>query len=489
MNLEWLREKVAHLGPVKTDRILESFAYHNLSLKCQFEYEMSFLSPEEQEKALDELGPIKLAEINNTWKYTARPKQLPPSGSWRRWVICSGRGWGKTQVGINYIVEQAMKTKGDYLVVGRVDKETQQNQFEPITAELERRGVKFGKAGQKKQQASLDRRVMEINLLNGSRIFGASGMSAADSARGKNLKVVWCDEIASYDDPEDALRQIDLATRAKGSPLRTLITTTPRGAGTKLLQRLKLLKGTIFITGSAYENLDNLAPEYIDTILEQENTKYGSEEVWAELLDDTGVIWKASLFRITNEDPTILFNKMERIVVAYDPAVSNTDNSAEHGIVVAGMMHNRELKQDEYYVLADYSLRADVSEAVQLVCNAYNRFKADCVCVEVNNGGDFLEKSIHSIDKNVPVKKITATRGKELRASPVLMQYEKQRVFHTSNLWKLEQEMCSYDPRSAEFRGKKSPGRIDSLVYAITDLMNETGGVKAGMILHSIGIW
>ncbi len=489
MNLTWLKEQIAGLDPEKQERILESFSFPNLSLKSQLEYKLSLCSPEEQEAYLADLGPLKLNEINNSWKYTARPKQLPPKGAWRRWVICSGRGWGKTQVGINFIVEQALKTKGDYLVVGRVDKETQQNQFEPITAELERRGVNFGKAGQRKKQATLDRRVMEINLLNGSRIFGASGNVAADSARGKNLKVVWCDEIASYDDPEDALRQIDLATRAKGSPLKTLITTTPRGAGTKLLKLLKEKKGTIFVTGSAYENLDNLGPEYIDTILEQENTKYGREEVWAELVDDSGVLWKASYFRITHEDPAILIAKMDRIVVAYDPAVTNTDNSAEHGIMVAGKKFNPETNQDEYYALADYSLRAGPSEAVQIVCDAYNRFKADCICVEVNNGGDFLENAINSIEKNVKVKKITATRGKALRADPVLMQYEKQRVFHTPNLWKLEAEMCSFDPNSAEFRGRKSPGRIDSLVYAITDLMGDKEATKVRMLTRSLGLW
>ncbi|MBN2167603.1 MAG: DNA-packaging protein, partial [Actinobacteria bacterium] len=37
------------------------------------------------------------------WSFWARPNQLPPPGDWLTWLALSGRGWGKTRVGAEYI--------------------------------------------------------------------------------------------------------------------------------------------------------------------------------------------------------------------------------------------------------------------------------------------------------------------------------------------------------------------------------------------------
>lgn len=486
-----MKSKISGLDTEKQGKILDAFRFENLSVKDQLKIKLSRLSLLEQRDYLAQFDKSLLVEINTAWKYSARPKQLPPKGAWRRWVICSGRGWGKTTIGINYIVDEAMRTRGEYLVMGRVDKETHANQFKPIAEELERRGIVFGKSGGKVKMSNYDKRIMRIELPNGSIIVGGSGNVAADSVRGMNLRAYWCDEISSWDDPEEALKQIDLAARKKGEPVRGVITTTPRGKGTKVLRKLRLIRNTVFITGNGYENLDNLSTDYIETLLELENTRSGAEEIWAELIDDSGVLWKQSLFRFTLEDIAVLREKMDRIVVAYDPAITNTNRSAEHGIMVVGRKFNPEIKHDEFYVLADYSLKADISEACQLVINAYHQFKADCVVAEVNQGGDFIEKLLHTSEssKAVRIEQVRATRGKALRADSTLHEYEKQRVYHTQNLFKLEREMCEYDPNSAEFKGAKSPGRIDSLVYAITSLQEGNSAFTPIMHNYSLGIY
>src|SRR5678815_1961060 len=40
------------------------------------------------------------------WTFWARPKQLPPPGDWRVWMILAGRGWGKTRTGAEWVRDQ-----------------------------------------------------------------------------------------------------------------------------------------------------------------------------------------------------------------------------------------------------------------------------------------------------------------------------------------------------------------------------------------------
>jgi phage terminase large subunit-like protein len=49
----------------------------------------------------------------------------------------------------------------------------------------------------------------------------------------------------------------------------------------------------------------------------------------------------------------------------------------------------------------------------------------------VNNGGDLIEHGrSRRCDKRIPYKKVTASRGKRIRAEPVAALYEQGRVFH-----------------------------------------------------------
>ena len=56
----------------------------------------------------DEASPFgRLADaLANSWRVKARPEQLAPIGSfWRIWLILSGRGWGKTRTGAEWVQE------------------------------------------------------------------------------------------------------------------------------------------------------------------------------------------------------------------------------------------------------------------------------------------------------------------------------------------------------------------------------------------------
>jgi phage terminase large subunit-like protein len=75
-------------------------------------------------------------------------------------------------------------------------------------------------------------------------------------------------------------------------------------------------------------------------------------------------------------------------------------------------------------------------------------------------------------DPNLPVRTVTATRGKFLRAEPIAAAYERGAVFHLGEFAKLEDQLCTltpdFDARASGF----SPDRADALVWAIADLLS-----------------
>ncbi len=86
---------------------------------------------------------------------------------------------------------------------------------------------------------------------------------------------------------------------------------------------------------------------------------------------------------------------------------------------------------------------------------------------------DPLIKSQQIADRNVPVKVITASRGKVVRAEPVSALYagKTPRVHHCGRFAVLEDQMCSMS--TTGYRGEGSPDHADALVWGLSELMLE----------------
>jgi len=156
---------------------------------------------------------------------------------------------------------------------------------------------------------------------------------------------------------------------------------------------------------------------------------------------------------------------MERIVVGIDPATTSNKNSDETGIIIAGRCNN------EYYILDDISGRYTPDEWATKAIEFYYRYNADKIICETNNGGDLVEQIIRNIDNAVSYKKVTATRGKILRAEPISALYEQKKVHHVGYFSELESQMVTY---TGDIK-QKSPDRLDALVWALTELSHSTG--------------
>lgn len=62
----------------------------------------------EREALARQLAPHELAALGSYyWEGWARDAQLPPAEAWRTWLICAGRGFGKTRAGAEWVRDVA----------------------------------------------------------------------------------------------------------------------------------------------------------------------------------------------------------------------------------------------------------------------------------------------------------------------------------------------------------------------------------------------
>jgi predicted phage terminase large subunit-like protein len=153
--------------------------------------------------------------------------------------------------------------------------------------------------------------------------------------------------------------------------------------------------------------------------------------------------------------------ELTRIVVAIDPAATANMESDETGIIVCGKD-----KSGYGYVLEDLSGKYSPSQWCSIAVKARERWNADCIVAEKNQGGDMVESVIRSAGERQRIKLVTATKGKYIRAEPIYSLYEQGKIFHIGQFPLLESQMITFDPDKG-----KSPDRVDALVWGMTELM------------------
>ena len=172
---------------------------------------------------------------------------------------------------------------------------------------------------------------------------------------------------------------------------------------------------------------------------------------------------------------------LERIVISVDPAASDTPQSDYHGIVAAALGSDQ-----RGYVLEDASLQGSPRQWAQRAIALYDRYDADCIVVERNQGGDMVKNTLTAIRPNIRVIEVVATRGKHVRAEPISALYAEGRVSHVGTFPELEQQMCMMTAHG--YTGDDSPDRVDALVWAFTELFPQITAEKSTPVkLPSLG--
>jgi len=364
--------------------------------------------------------------------------------------VLSGRGWGKTRTGAEWVRAEVESGRRKRLAL-----------VSPTAADA--RDVMIeGESGilavsppwfRPRYEPSKRR----LTWPNGA-IATAYSAEESDRLRGPQHDGFYCDELCAWSQPE-TWSMLQFGLRLGPDP-RGVVTTTPRPVG--LLRELLASPATQVTRGTTYDNRANLPPAFFESIIRKyEGTRLGRQELNAELLEDNPLaLWRREAmieaYRVTQ------LPDLKRIVVAVDPQAADVDSEevAETGIVVVG------LGVDEHaYVLEDRSLRASPALWGKAAVTAYQSRKADRLVAEVNNGGAMVKHVIHTVDPTVAYKELHASRGKQTRAEPVAALYEKGHVHHVGTFPELEDQQCSWTP------GDRSPDRMDALVWGVTELM------------------
>lgn len=214
-------------------------------------------------------------------------------------------------------------------------------------------------------------------------------------------------------------------------------------------------------------NRDNLPPEFIDELMslpERQRNRFWLGKFTSEL---DNALWTLDGFRPRlTADPMAIAEDCERVVVSVDPSGASgpeDKRSDEIGITVTGRTRDK-----RYIVLADLTMRGGPSQWAKAAISAYRDFKADSIVAEKNFGGAMVEHTIRTVDNNVSVKMVTASRGKSARAEPIAALYAKGQVEHVEGLGPLEDQMINMT--TAGYMGERSPDRVDSLVWGLSDL-------------------
>lgn len=154
---------------------------------------------------------------------------------------------------------------------------------------------------------------------------------------------------------------------------------------------------------------------------------------------------------------------LERIVVAVDPAISSEEDSNEHGIVVLAIGADQ-----RGYVLEDASMKGNPEDWARRAVAMFDKWAADSVVIEINQGGDMVKHTLRTIRPTLPVTEVRATRGKHVRAEPIASLYSLGRVSHVGTFDELEDQMCKMT--AGGYEGNGSPDRVDAMVWGFTQL-------------------
>ena len=138
------------------------------------------------------------------------------------------------------------------------------------------------------------------------------------------------------------------------------------------------------------------------------------------------------------------------------------------------------LNDGRFAVLADRTTIGSPAQWGEAAVKAHDDFDADDVVVEVNFGGDMATEVVKQAaerihqrgerDSNlIRIREVNASRGKTMRAEPISLLYEKQRVLHRPGLDLLEEEMLSFS-REHDVKTDGSPNRLDANVHVLTRL-------------------
>ena len=445
----------------------------------------------------DTLRAIRALEYE--WILHAREEQVVPAPPWRWWVMCGGRGGGKTRPAAETVIDWAWDNPGIRMAFIAKDAGSRNRNMLGGDSGIFRRSPPWYRPRWYKTDKLLvwpNETIAELHTAE-----------EPATLRGPNYGKAWVTELFHWNiskgekEPRAWREGIKLSLRigdnpqgiVDSSPRRTQFCADmllgPEGKGGKRSVTQKQIdsgewriehalvdddgkKHTYVVVcrrWSSERNAANLAP---GVIAEWRHDLRGSALEEQELDGKIGVKVEGALWSQEGLDAGRVYGippgvTIVRALVALDPTRSDSPTD-EAGIIVGGLGSD-----GIAYVWDDCTLRGSPLAYARGAVQALNLCGAEGIVLEKNRLEESTRQIIRSVDPKVKWIEVQATDGKRARAEPVSAQYEAGKVRHVRDrrdpdkLQRLEAEMVAWDPRLKQ----ASPNRLDALVWLIWALL------------------
>lgn len=321
----------------------------------------------------------------------------------------------------------------------------------------------------------LDKTDWYAELPNGSRIWfaGTDDKERIEKVLGTEFSTIYFNECSQFLDYEIISTVLTRLAEKNGLTNRALFDCNPPGkkhwtyrlffehkdpiSGEPLSEEAKAKYAHLLMNPG--DNAENIDEEYLEMLKGMSKRQRQRFLEGLFLSDVEGALWTDEMVMKAKLKP---FGVPIKTIISIDPAVTNEEDSDETGI------HAISIDEDkEGIVHEDASIKASTKVWAQRAVNLYYKYDANYIVAETNQGGDLVVDAIHAIDEKIKVVKVHASKGKFARAEPVAALYELGKVAHEQEMENTEAELTEWVPMNT----KKSPNRLDSLVWGLTYLM------------------
>jgi phage terminase large subunit-like protein len=463
------------------------------------------LPPEQRRAALEAAGEAHARALDERWPLWAHGGQLPPDDEWTIWVLLCGRGFGKTRAGAEWISECARQAPDAKIALVAA------NPGEARKVMIEGRAGLFVAARDEERRAmKWEPSLRRLTFASGAEAIVYSGADG-DCLRGGEHHFAWCDELPKWRRAQDTWDNLMMGLRAGERP-RAVVTTTPRPV--PVLWDV-LDTPDVVLTGGATRDNPHLPPAFLRTMERKYGgTRLGRQELLGELIEDVqGALWPQALIEKSRVDLRLLcpgegrgpasgqngdshFSErrqatehgggksncpplggksncplpFRRVVIGVDPPA--TAGGDECGIVACGLGEDPGSgSRAVAYVLGDHSAGGLSPEQwARKVAGAAERWSADRIVAEGNQGGEMVEAVLRGAGLRLPVRRVHAKVGKARRAEPVAAFFESGDAKFAGRFPELERQLAGL-VLGGDYQGRGSPDRADAMVWAMSDLL------------------
>lgn len=379
------------------------------------------------------------------------------------WILGAGRGCGKSAAGSRYVLEHIYGPPCDTRVPGghriSIIAPTLGDAIESFITGPS--GLQVHDPRVKLRQGAGGTHVIFHNGAQG-KVFGANTRNDIERLRsGGNRCLVALEEAAAMRYLDDVLTHSSMGLRLGPRPHRVITSTPkPRAAIIKLWNDPKNI-----VTRGKTMDAFHLPPETRQTLWnEYGGTTLGRQELEGEILGDTP---GALVTRETLDNSRVpQAPDLNLIAIGFDP--NGTTTGDEAGIIAIGRAPD-----GHAYILADATTRNTGRTAALQAWALYDDLNADVMVIEENFAKSWLRQVMtdawaetHGGDTNPPVKYVNVGTGKTLRAQPMAMRLEQNRLHIVGTLDKLEDQLATW----VQSESTESPDRVDAAAHAFAYL-------------------